>query len=52
MRVAIITDTHYGARKVSKLFHDYFEKFYNNDNTGFWRKEDMLYSIKMDIIKK
>jgi len=29
MLVAIITDTHYGARKGSKLFHDYFEKFYN-----------------------
>ena len=25
----IITDTHYGACKNSKLFHDYFEKFYN-----------------------
>ena len=30
MRVAIITDTHYGARKGSKLFHDYFEKFYDD----------------------
>ena len=30
MRVAVITDTHYGARKGSKLFHDYFEKFYND----------------------
>ena len=30
MRVAIITDTHYGARKGSKLFHDYFEQFYKN----------------------
>jgi DNA repair exonuclease SbcCD nuclease subunit len=30
MKVAIITDTHYGARKGSKLFHDYFEQFYKN----------------------
>ena len=25
MKVAIITDTHYGARKGSKYLHDYFE---------------------------
>ena len=30
MKVAIITDTHYGARKSSTLFHDYFEQFYKN----------------------
>ena len=30
MRVAIITDTHFGARKGSKLFHDYFEQFYDD----------------------
>ena len=30
MKIAIITDTHYGARKSSSLFHDYFEKFYND----------------------
>ena len=30
MKVAIITDTHYGARKGSKHLHDYFEKFYQD----------------------
>jgi DNA repair exonuclease SbcCD nuclease subunit len=30
MKVAIITDTHYGARKGSKYLHDYFEQFYND----------------------
>ena len=30
MRVAVITDTHYGARKGSKHLHDYFELFYKN----------------------
>ena len=30
MKIAIITDTHYGARKGSKHLHDYFEKFYKD----------------------
>ena len=30
MKVAIITDQHFGARKNSKLFHNYFLKFYND----------------------
>ncbi len=30
MKVALINDTHFGARKGSKLFHDYFELFYKN----------------------
>jgi len=29
MKIAIITDQHFGARKNSKLFHDYFQKFYD-----------------------
>lgn len=29
MKVAIITDQHFGARKNSKLFHDFFLKFYD-----------------------
>ncbi len=27
-KVAIVTDTHFGARKGNQIFHDYFEKFY------------------------
>ena len=30
MKVCIISDTHYSARKSSKLFQDYFELFYKN----------------------
>jgi len=30
VKVGLICDTHYGARKGSKLFHDYFELFYKN----------------------
>ena len=30
MKVGVISDTHYGARKGSKLFQDYFELFYKN----------------------
>ena len=30
MKVAIITDQHFGCRKNSKLFHDYFLKFYED----------------------
>ena len=30
MKVAIITDTHYGARKGSKHLHNYFELFYRD----------------------
>ena len=30
MKIAIITDTHIGARKSSKVFHDFFQKFYDD----------------------
>jgi predicted phosphodiesterase len=30
MKICIVTDTHWSARKSSRLFQDYFEQFYNN----------------------
>lgn len=30
MKCAIITDQHFGARKGSKIFHDYFKQFYDD----------------------
>ena len=30
MKIAIITDTHFGGRRGSKVFHDFFQKFYDN----------------------
>ncbi len=30
MKIGILTDSHFGARKGSRLFHEYFELFYKN----------------------
>ena len=47
MKVAIITDQHFGARKNSKLFHDYFLKFYNDVFFPFLEKEGITTVIDM-----
>ena len=47
MKVAIITDQHFGARKNSKLFHDYFLKFYQNVFFPTLEKEGITTVIDM-----
>lgn len=47
MKVAIITDQHFGARKNSKLFHDYFLKFYNDVFFPTLEKEGIATVIDM-----
>ena len=47
MKVAIITDTHYGARKGSKHLHDYFEKFYDDVFFPTLEKEGITTFIHM-----
>ena len=47
MKVAIITDQHFGARKNSKLFHDYFLKFYDEIFFPTLEKEGITTVIDM-----
>ena len=47
MKVAIITDQHFGCRKNSKLFHDYFLKFYKNVFFPTLEKEGITTVIDM-----
>ena len=47
MKVAIITDQHFGARKNSKLFHDYFLEFYENTFFPTLEKEGITTVIDM-----
>ena len=47
MKIAIITDQHFGARKNSKLFHDYFLKFYENVFFPTLEKEGVTTIIDM-----
>jgi len=50
MKVAIITDTHYGARKGSKHLHDYFELFYRDVFFPTLEKEGITTVIHMGDI--
>lgn len=39
MKIALITDTHFGAREGRGIFHDYFAKFYTNTFFPILKKE-------------
>ena len=47
MNIAIITDQHFGARKSSRIFHDYFKDFY--DNVFFPYLEENNIKILLDL---
>lgn len=47
MKFAIITDQHFGARKGSKIFHDYFKLFYENIFFPTIEKENIKCIIDM-----
>ena len=47
MKIAIITDTHFGGRRGSKTFHEFWQKFYDNVFFPELEKRDIKYCIHM-----
>jgi predicted phosphodiesterase len=47
MRIGILTDSHFGARKASRYLHDYFELFYKNVFFPTLEKEGITTVIHM-----
>tara|TARA_B100001996_G_scaffold276469_1_gene217101 strand:- start:1017 stop:2060 length:1044 start_codon:yes stop_codon:yes gene_type:complete len=47
MKIAIITDTHFGGRRGSKVFHNFFQKFYDDIFFPELEKRDIKYCIHM-----
>ena len=47
MKVCIISDQHFGARKGSKFLHDYFKKFYNEVFFPYLKDNDIKVVIDM-----
>ena len=47
MKLAVITDTHYGCRKGSQLFHNYFEKFYSEVFFPYLDKHNITHVVHM-----
>ena len=52
MKIALITDTHFGARNDNLFFNDYFYKFWDNVFFPYVKENNMIYyncSAKSDI---
>ena len=47
MKVAIISDQHFGARKSSKFLHDYFKKFYDEVFFPYLKENDIKVVVDM-----
>lgn len=47
MKVCLLGDTHFGARSDSKLFHKYFEKFYDEIFFPYLDKHNIRYIIQL-----
>ena len=47
MKVAIITDTHFGARNDNQNFSDYFFKFYENIFFPYLKENNISYCVHM-----
>ena len=47
MKVAIITDQHFGARKSSKILHDYYGKFYHEVFFPYLKKHNIKTVVDM-----
>ena len=53
MKLAIITDTHWGARGDSQIFLDYFKKFYDNVFFPYLDKHDIKTCIHLgDVVDR
>ena len=53
MKIAIITDTHFGARNDNLNFNDYFFKFYENVFFPMLKERDITTCIHMgDVVDR
>ena len=47
MKIAIITDQHFGARKSSKFLHDHFKRFYDDIFFPYLEKHNITTVVDM-----